>query len=84
MDIGFEGDFICLKQSINSKTHPDWIKTNDDKWVRVKETGFYTIFANDIRPDAKTALISYFSKKYKNASNIYHLENIVDLVKKAK
>lgn len=84
MDIGFEGDFICLKQSINSIIHPNWIKTNGDEWVRVKETGFHTIFANDIRPDAKAAWVSYFSKKYKNANEIYHLESIVDLVKKAK
>ena len=84
MDIGFEGDFICLKSSINSQLHPDWIKEDGDRWIKVKETGFHTIFANDIRPDAKAAWVSYFSKKYKNANDLYHLESIVDLVKKAK
>lgn len=84
MDIGFEGDFICLKNSINSQLHPDWIKEDGDRWIKVKETGFHTIFANDIRPDAKAAWVSYFSKKYKNANDLYHLESIVDLVKKAK
>lgn len=42
------------------------------------------MFANDIRPDAKAAWVSYFKRKYKNPDDIYHLESIVDLVKRAK
>ena len=55
MDIGFEGGFKCLKESINNVLHPDWIEIEDDEWVPVKKTGFNTVFANDIRPDAKAA-----------------------------
>jgi len=84
MDIGFEGNFECLKSSLNLKMHPDWIEksTYKDKWVIVKPTGFETVFANDIKPDAKAAWVSYFKKRNKNANVIYHLESIVDLVKK--
>ncbi|NLZ46739.1 MAG: DNA cytosine methyltransferase [Clostridiales bacterium] len=84
MDIGFEGDFTCLKRSINSKLHPSWIKEEMGEWVAVSPTGFKTVFANDIRPDAKAAWVSYFEKKIKNASEIYHIGSIVDLVKKAR
>lgn len=84
MDIGFEGNFICLKNSINERVHSDWIIEDHDKWVKVKPTGFKTVFANDIRPDAKAAWVSYFSKIYDNANDIYHIESIVDVVKRAK
>lgn len=83
MDIGFEGDFICLKKSINSNIHSDWIKEDLGDWVRVAPTIFNTVFANDIRPDAKAAWVSYFEQRKNNANNIYHLESIVDLVKRA-
>lgn len=84
MDIGFEGGFRCLKNSINSTLHPDWIEQDYGNWVKVKETGFQTVFANDIRPDAKSAWVSYFSKKYDTANELFHLNSIVDLVKDAK
>lgn len=84
MDIGFEGNFTCLKRSINSSIHPEWIKEDLGEWVRVCETGFETVFANDIRPDAKSAWVSFFGKTYDNANEIYHIESIVDLVKRAK
>lgn len=84
MDIGFEGGFTCLKRSINIKVHPDWITEESGNTVRVAETGFHTVFANDISPDAKTAWVSYFSNRMKNAKEIYHIDSIVDLVKRAK
>lgn len=84
MDIGFEGNFISLKKSINTKIHPNWVKEDFGDWVKVRETGFETVFANDIRPDAKATWVSYFSSIYENANEIYHLESIVDLVKRAK
>lgn len=84
MDIGFEGDFICLKKSINNKIHSDWIKEDYGDWVRVVPTIFDTVFANDIRPDAKAAWVSYFEKRKNNANEIYHLDSIVNLVKRAK
>ena len=84
MDIGFEGDFICLKKSINSTIHPNWVKEDLGNWVRVAPTIFDTVFANDIRPDAKAAWVSYFGQRKDNANDIYHLDSIVDLVKRAK
>lgn len=84
MDIGFEGAFKCLKKSINTEVHPDWIVSEDGEWVTVAPTIFETVFANDIRPDAKAAWVSYFSKRNENANEIYHLDSIVDLVKRAK
>lgn len=84
MDIGFEGDFFCLKKSINLFVHPEWVEEDYGDWVKVKPTTFNTIFANDIRPDAKAAWVSYFGNKKRDANKIYHLESIVDLVKRAK
>lgn len=84
MDIGFEGNFLCLKKSINQSLHPEWIKATYGDWVQVTPTIFDTVFANDIRPDAKAAWVSYFVKRKANANDIYHLESIVDLVKRAK
>ena len=84
MDIGFEGNFICLQKEINETIHPDWISKIDHDRVRVAPTIFNTVFANDIRPDAKAAWVSYFERKKPNANEIYHLESIVDLVKRAR
>ena len=84
MDIGFEGGFTCLKKSINCEIHQDWIEEEHGDWVRVSPTVFDTVFANDIRPDAKAAWVSYFSQKKNNANFVYHLDSIVDLVKRAK
>ncbi|QGZ97729.1 DNA (cytosine-5-)-methyltransferase [Mycoplasma sp. NEAQ87857] len=84
MDIGFEGDFYCLKESINTKIHNDWIKEEKEQWVKLKPTGFKTVFANDIRKYAKAAWVSFFEPRIKNANEIYHLESIVNLVKQHK
>ena len=83
MDIGFEGSFACLKKSVNAEIHPDWIAEDNGDWVKLAPTIFKTVFANDIRPDAKAAWVSYFSKRRKDANNVYHLDSIVDLVKRA-
>ncbi len=82
MDIGFEGSFTCLKKSINRKIHPEWIEEENGDWVKVAPTIFNTVFANDIRPDAKAAWVSYFGDTKPNANQIYHLDSIVDLVKR--
>lgn len=84
MDIGFEGGFRCLKRSINTSIHPDWIAEEHGDWVTVKKTMFQTIFANDIRPDAKAAWTSYFTNRMEKADEIYHIDSIVDLVKMEK
>lgn len=84
MDIGFEGGFSCLRRSINTTLHPDWVDTFNGDWVRLKETGFQTVFADDIRPDAKAAWVSYFSQRRYDANDVYHLDSVVDLVKRAR
>ena len=76
MDLGFEGDFTCLKKSIKNI---EWIEEDLGEWVRVRPTGFRTVFANDIRPDAKIAWETYFGRQ-----GVYHLDSIVDLVKRQK
>lgn len=81
MDIGFEGGFRCFKKSINENKNPDWIKEIDGDFVILNETGFETVFANDIRPDAKAAWISFFKNRVNNPDDIYKLGSIVDLVK---
>lgn len=84
MDIGFEGGFRCLRRSINTRLHNNWIIENGDTWVTVAPTGFNIVFANDIRPDAKTAWTSYFKQTNPNADQLYHIGSIVDLVKDAR
>ena len=82
MDIGFEGNFTCLSKSINREIHPEWIEEENGNWVKVAPTIFHTVFANDIRPDAKAAWVSYFGNLKVDANQIYHLDSIVDLVKR--
>lgn len=84
MDIGFEGGFVCHKKSINNDLHPKWISSVDGDWVTVVPTIFETVFANDIRPEAKAAWVSYFDSRKENANDVYQLTSIVDLVKSAK
>lgn len=84
MDIGFEGGFRCLGRSVNTNMHPDWVEQDDGRFVRLARTGFVTAFADDIRPDAKAAWTSYFSSFRDDADATYHLDSIVDLVKRAK
>ena len=81
MDIGFEGGFSCFKRSIINK---EWVDKDNGDTVIVKKTSFETIFANDIRADAKAAWVNYFYTRKNLANKIYHIESIVNLVKRAK
>ena len=82
MDLGFEGDFDVLKQSVNLDFHPDWIiQQSADGFVRLAPTCFRTIFANDIIDEARTQWVSYFEKRGHDP-NCYKTESIVDLVKR--
>ena len=81
IDLGFEGNFKVLKRSVNPKVNMNYkMEKLDDEWVSLGKTRFHTIFANDIKPEAKAAWANYFEKKGLNASN-YYLDSIVDLVK---
>ena len=48
-------------------------------FVKLKPTPFKTVFACDIKPSAKKAWDGYFQR-----DGVFHLESIVDLVKKAR
>lgn len=81
MDLGFEGGFDILRQSMNVKIHGNWeVREKGTDWLKLPKTRFHTIFANDIKPEAKTAWCNYFKNKGLEES-IYYLDSIVDLVK---
>lgn len=81
MDLGFEGGFTVLNRSVNTLIHPDWkIKKVGSRWVRLPDTRFKTVFANDIRSDAKIAWTTFFSKRGISPAT-YCIDSIVDLVK---
>ena len=66
MDIGFEGGFICHRKSVNPKN--DWIAESlNTNWVRLKETNFTTVFANDILEEAKATWSSYMCRYRKTS-----------------
>lgn len=81
MDLGFEGGFEVLAQSVNVNIHKDWkIKKSREGWVRLPKNKFHTVFANDIKPEAKAAWSNYFGRRGLETS-AYYLDSIVDLVK---
>lgn len=78
MDLGFEGFFSVFKKQYNKRIHPNWkIKELNKNQILLPKTRFSTVFANDIKPEAKTAWTDFFSTK----KSIYCLDSIVDLVK---
>lgn len=84
MDLGFEGGFSVLRASVNETLTPDFIDPEfdaGDGLVRLRETRFKTIFANDILTDARDAWVNYFSKRGHDSGD-YYTESIVDLVKR--
>lgn len=82
MDLGLEGGFEIPSACYNKKIHPDWKpKKTRNGYLKLQRTAFETVFANDIRADAKAAWVGYFSKQKKD---VYTVGSIVDLVKAAK
>ncbi|MBR2922919.1 MAG: DNA (cytosine-5-)-methyltransferase [Alphaproteobacteria bacterium] len=84
MDIGFEGNFHVLKECVNAKKHPTWIKAVNNDRVLLADTGFKTIFSNDILKEAAKAWKLYFNSLNDNNIDIYKTDSIVDLVKRHK
>jgi len=81
MDLGFEGGFSVLEQSINEIITPHFIdKKLKNGFVQLRKTKFKTVFANDILIDARNAWVNCFSKRGHNLEDFYK-ESIVDLVK---
>ncbi len=83
MDLGFEGGFNVLKKSVNLNINKWDVTPINKDWVKLPTTSFKTIFANDIRPDAKSAWVNYFTKMNID-ENVYKLDSIVDIVKRYK
>ncbi|OAH72625.1 modification methylase [Chryseobacterium sp. FP211-J200] len=81
MDLGFEGGFSVLQESVNEVLTPEFINRKlKNGFVELKKTKFKTVFANDILSDARNAWVNYFSKRGNNAEDFFQ-ESIVDLVK---
>lgn len=81
MDLGFEGNFEVHKDSYNPRINNNWeVVESSNNRVLLPKTRFHTVFANDIRSDARTAWTSYFSKR-NIAKSTFCLDSVVDLVK---
>lgn len=81
MDLGFEGGFTVLKESVNEYLTPSFIdEILNNGFVQLKKTRFKTVFANDILSDARNAWINYFSKRGHHIDSFFK-ESVVDLVK---
>lgn len=82
MDLGFDGDFAIHKACVNPIIYPDWVVEEKTKsHIQLAKNDFQIVFANDIVKAAKNAWIPYFSARGINPK-VFHLESIVDLVKK--
>ncbi|PIY10272.1 MAG: DNA (cytosine-5-)-methyltransferase [Flexibacter sp. CG_4_10_14_3_um_filter_32_15] len=81
MDIGFEGGFKVLKETINTKVNQEWIEKEDEVYYYLKETIFETKFANDINEYAKKTWNDYFLTKKNEENEIFKVGSIVDIVK---
>jgi DNA (cytosine-5)-methyltransferase 1 len=81
MDLGFEGGFEVLKDSVNELLHADFISRKvDSDFVQLRKTKFKTVFANDILTDARSAWVNFFTKRGHHPEFFFQ-ESIVDLVK---
>lgn len=81
MDLGFEGGFTVLKQSVNPRINSHWnVRKEGNRWVYLPQNRFHTVFANDIRPDAKHVWTNYFAK-FGIPKTEYYVTSIVELVK---
>ncbi len=81
MDLGFEGGFAVLRDSIDPRRNPGWVEREiDQKYVLLKKNRFHTVFANDILPEARTAWSHYFGRRG-HPPHTFRPESIVDLVK---
>ncbi len=79
MDLGFEGGFIAPRKSFPTKSRNISCTVGED-WILLRKTGFKTVFANDILPEAQIAWTTYM-KRFGYQEDIYHRGSIVDLVK---
>ena len=80
MDLGFEGGFKTLLKSVPEGS--SYIESYvSDSLVKLRQTAFEIVFANDILPSAYRAWTHNFAKLgYSN--DVFRTESIIDLVKK--
>ena len=78
MDLGFEGNFIANRKSINPNVAIKYSINQD--WIMLKKNRFRTVFANDILPEAESTWTKYMAR-FGYSPAIYHLVSIVELVK---
>lgn len=85
MDLGFEGGFDVLSELINPHMFQCNVDSRNGIWSRLKPTGFETVFANDIMPEAKSAWTRFWAKKRGlDVEELFRLGSIVDFVNLAK
>lgn len=83
MDLGFEGGFEALNESVNTRVNPHWRARRTQArpgWTYLPKNRFHTVFADDIRPDARRVWTNYFFRFGIQAAD-YHAQSVVDLVK---
>lgn len=80
MDLGFEGGFSVFRKSVPENEHFIDSFINEDL-VRLKQTRFKMVFANDILIEAYNTWSHHF-QKLGYSPDIYHRNSIVDLVKR--
>ncbi len=83
MDLGFEGGFLAHKSWLTQEELKKYKKFNKNGFTTLNELSFETIFACDVNAKAKASWDHYFSKR-RPIDNVFHLESIVDIVKKIK
>ncbi len=82
MDLGFEGDFPVLRESV--APCPEHIAGDDAPgFVRLRPTRFRVVFANDILPEAQRSWQHNFARRGADPG-IFQLQSIVDLVQAAR
>lgn len=75
MDLGFEGGFWANSKSVSDKICVE----RSGIFSKLAKTGFETVFACDVKSQAKTAWERRFCR-----NGVFELESIVDLVRRAK
>lgn len=81
MDLGFEGGFSVAEELVNPEVFRH-CSNPENGMVYLPETGFQTVFANDILRYAETAWKPFFQNRGVDSESVFHTESVVDLVKK--
>lgn len=80
MDLGFEGGFTAHKSWLTPSELKQYKKFDKNKFTKLNELNFETVFACDVNAKAKVAWDYYFQKR-RDISGVFELKSIVDVVK---